>query len=124
MEKYYSIYKKNEYIIESNNKILLVVIISKNDIEYQQNYGQIIMLLYISYWYNNYNNVNILNVYGIVTSGNNWKYFKCDGIELRKIILNHYQYKLYVIFIETSKIIIKNINKKQKTSISYILKYQ
>lgn len=67
--------KKNKYIITSNEKIIVIIIISEKDIEYQNNYGQIIILLYFSYLHNNYNN----NVYGIVTSGNNWQWWKYDG---------------------------------------------
>lgn len=82
-----------EYILKAFSEIIIVIIEAKKDIEYQSNYGQIISELYNSYLYNKSIGVNIENVYGILTTGENWQWWKYNGttfhastkfIELRK----------------------------------------
>lgn len=72
---------KIEYILKSFSEIIIVVIEAKKDIEYQSNYGQIISELYNSYCYNNNLNLSTENVYGILTTGINWQWWKYDGKE-------------------------------------------
>jgi hypothetical protein len=77
-------------ILKAFSEIIIVIIEAKKDIEYQSNYGQIISELYNSHLYNK---SNIENVYGILTTGENWQWWKYNGttfhastkfIELRK----------------------------------------
>lgn len=58
-----------EYILKAFSEIIIVII--EANIEYQSNYGQIISELYNSYLYNKSIGVNIENVYGILTTGEN-----------------------------------------------------
>ncbi|RCH81462.1 hypothetical protein CU098_006143, partial [Rhizopus stolonifer] len=60
------------------NDVRFQVIEAKKDIEYQSNYGQIISELYNSYCYNNNLNLSTENVYGILTTGINWQWWKYD----------------------------------------------
>lgn len=68
-----------EYILKAFSEIIIVILEAKKDIEYQANYGQVMAELYSSYWYNQSMGYITENVYGILTTGENWQWWKYDG---------------------------------------------
>jgi hypothetical protein len=82
MESYISNAKfqgRIEYILKAFSEIIIVIIEAKKDIEYQANYGQVMAELYNSYWYNESIGLASEDVYGILTTGENWQWWKYDG---------------------------------------------
>ncbi|CAO3635349.1 unnamed protein product [Cunninghamella echinulata] len=63
----------------SNELTLKAHTIAKKDIEYQSNYGHIIAELYNSYCHNSNLNIATEEVYGTLTTGINWQWWKYDG---------------------------------------------
>jgi hypothetical protein len=117
-----------EYILKSFSDVIMVVIEAKKDIEYQANYGQIIAELYGSYCYNKTTGRPVGDVYGILTTGENWQWWKYDGksfyasaqfYELRKQnprslpTITSYVYSLIInAWIETCKINLSGYNER------------
>ncbi|CAO3634924.1 unnamed protein product [Cunninghamella echinulata] len=73
------------YILKAFSDTILVIIIVKNEHGYQLNYGQMMMKLFKAWD----NNTNIKSpVYGIVTSGIDWRWWKFDGDHFSTIIVS------------------------------------
>ena len=68
-----------EYILKSFTNTIIVIIEAKKDIEYQQNYGQIMTELYAVYETNKKQNNFIDKVYGVLTTSESWIWWCYDG---------------------------------------------
>jgi hypothetical protein len=68
-----------EYILKSFTNNIIVIIEAKKDIEYQQNYGQIMTELYAIYETNKNKNNFIDKVYGVLTTSETWIWWCYDG---------------------------------------------
>jgi hypothetical protein len=65
-----------EYILKAFSEIIIVIIEAKKDIEYQSSYGQIMAELYNAWIHNNKQDHP---VYGVLTTGSDWRWWKYDG---------------------------------------------
>jgi Oligopeptidase F len=65
-----------EYILKAFSETIIVIIEAKKDIEYQSNYGQIMAQLHNAWCHNDRED---LPVYGILTTGSDWRWWKYDG---------------------------------------------
>jgi hypothetical protein len=68
-----------EYILKSFTNTIIVIIEAKKDIEYQQNYGQIMTELYAVYETNKNKNNFVDKVYGVLTTSESWLWWCYDG---------------------------------------------